>query len=306
MAAGLAHEIRNPLGAIKGAAQLLAEPAPDQAAAFDESSREFVGIILEEVDRLDQVVNSVLDLARQSTDVVPPIDVNGVVHRTLQVMSTEWTDEEFGATVELDDELPYAAIAPEQLQQVIMNLLRNAMEAMGGEGRATVSTRTRSSPQETLVEIAVTDTGPGISPTALQSIFLPFFTTKHDGTGLGLAICQRIVQTAGGRIEVRTDEGKGSTFSVVLPAATEPGVSTPTGAVLAQLGYLANAATDSSPPPAPAGVVDSSRRPAEPAPDSAAPRSARRSAPPPAGGVDEGPAELSTSALDPPRGTKLV
>ena len=88
MAAGLAHEIRNPLGAIKGAAQLLAEPAPE-ARELDPPSREFLGIILEEVDRLDRVVGSVLDLARPNQGVVVPTDVNAVVRRTLQVLSTE-------------------------------------------------------------------------------------------------------------------------------------------------------------------------------------------------------------------------
>lgn len=261
MAAGLAHEIRNPLGAIKGAAQLLADPAAPEEQGLDESAREFVGIILEEVDRLDQVVGSVLDLARRSTEVVPPLDVNAVVRRTVQVMSAEWQDEDFGVDLDLADDLPRSAIAPEQLQQVIMNLLRNALEAMGGEGRAEVATRTRQGGGgESLVEIAVTDAGPGLSATALKSIFLPFFTTKHDGTGLGLAICQRIVQTSGGRIEVRTTEGKGSTFAVVLPAATEPAVKTPTGAVLAAIGAeRAGSSIPPSPPP-----TESSSEPAPP------------------------------------------
>jgi two-component system sensor histidine kinase HydH len=251
MAAGLAHEIRNPLGAIKGAAQLLADPSPG-ATELDEPAREFVGIILEEVERLDRVVGSVLDLARQSTEVVAPVDVNAVVQRTLQVMSAEWTEEGFGVDHELDYALPRAAIAPEQLQQVLMNLLRNAMEAMGGEGRAKVKTRVRRSPTGTFVEVAVTDTGPGISPSALPSIFMPFFTTKHDGTGLGLAISERIVQSAGGRIELRTEEGKGSTFLVVLPSSNEPIAATPTGAVLAQLadpGVGRDRITSSPPPP---------------------------------------------------------
>jgi two-component system, NtrC family, sensor histidine kinase HydH len=249
MAAGLAHEIRNPLGAIKGAAQLLADPSPG-SAELDEPSREFVDIILEEVERLDQVVGSVLDLARQSTGFVAPIDINAVVQRTVHVMRAEWTEESFGVEVEVDPDLPRAAIAPEQLQQVLMNLLRNAMEAMGGEGRARITTRTRHSPTETFVEVAVTDTGPGISPSTLPSIFMPFFTTKHDGTGLGLAISQRIVESSGGRIELRTEEGKGSTFLVVLPSSNEPVAATPTGAVLAQLADAPSRdRITSSPPP---------------------------------------------------------
>ena len=228
MAAGLAHEIRNPLGAIKGAAQLLAEPAPD-VRDIDPSSREFLGIILEEVDRLDRVVGSVLDLARPHQGTVVPTDVNAIVRRTLQVLSSERHDE-LNVELVLDPALPRVAIDPEQLRQVLMNLMRNAVQAMKGRGRVTVVSRvrfgrgTRPGPQasdDPFVELSVTDNGPGISQKVLENLFMPFFTTKDRGTGLGLAISQRIVQGAGGRIEVRSYEGKGSTFAVILPAAME-------------------------------------------------------------------------------------
>jgi two-component system sensor histidine kinase HydH len=220
LAAGLAHEIRNPLGAIKGAAQLLAEPAPG-AKEPDEASAEFLGIILEEVDRLDGVVGSVLDLARNNRDLVPPIDVNSVIRRTLQVLSTEGADGKVTIETQLDETLPRAAIAPEQLRQVIMNLLRNAVQAVRGDGTVLVVSRPRQRGEATFTAIGVSDDGPGISRVALKKIFLPFFTTKDDGTGLGLAICQRIVQDAGGRIEVRSREGEGATFDVLLPAAMD-------------------------------------------------------------------------------------
>lgn len=230
MAAGLAHEIRNPLGAIKGAAQLLAEPAPE-AREPDPQSREFIGIILEEVERLDRVVGSVLDLARANQGAQVPTDVNAILRRTLHVLSTERSNEDLTVEVNLDGNLPRAAIDPEKLRQVLMNLYRNAAQAMKGRGKITVSTRVRfgrgttrsgtSSVEEPFVELTVADNGPGISQKVLENIFLPFFTTKEKGTGLGLAISQRIVQGAGGRIEVRSYEGKGSTFAVILPAARE-------------------------------------------------------------------------------------
>jgi signal transduction histidine kinase len=234
MAAGLAHEIRNPLGAIKGAAQLLADPGDD--TELDESSREFVGIIIEEVDRLDTVVGSVLDLARQDTDVVAPIDVNAVVRRTLQVIGADWAEMSISIVTELDEELPRVAIAPDQLRQVLLNLLRNASQAMRGAGNIRVRTRARrrlasrwegTSDETEQVMISVRDNGPGIAPATLKNIFLPFYTTKEDGTGLGLAICQRIVQGYGGLIEVHSREGVGTTFDVVLPAAMEA-LGTPT------------------------------------------------------------------------------
>lgn len=237
MAAGLAHEIRNPLGAIKGAAQLLSDP-PDEGDAG--ASDEFLGIILEEVDRLDRVVGSVLDLARPSSTSVVPVDVNAVVRRTLQVLSAERSSEELVVEVVLDPSLPRVAIDAEQLRQVVMNLFRNAAQAMRGRGRITVSSRVRfgrgtrpgvrqkkSDAEETWVELTVADNGPGMSKTMLEKIFLPFFTTKEKGTGLGLAISQRIAQAAGGRLEVRSYEGKGSAFTMIVPAAPEP-TSTPT------------------------------------------------------------------------------
>jgi two-component system, NtrC family, sensor histidine kinase HydH len=168
---------------------------------------------------------------------VVPVDVNGVVRRTLQVLSAERTDEEVEVTPTLAPDLPRVAIDPEQLRQVLMNLIRNAMQAVQSNGKVNVSTRVRfgrgtrsgqsKGADEAFVEITVADTGPGISRGALEKLFMPFFTTKEKGTGLGLAISQRIVQGAGGRIEVRSYEGKGSTFTVVLPASPEP-LATPT------------------------------------------------------------------------------
>jgi len=229
MAAGLAHEIRNPLGAIKGAAQLLAEPGPDSRET-DPQSREFLGIILEEVERLDRVVGSVLDLARANQGADVPTDINAVTRRTLQVLSTERASEDLEVELRLANSLPRVAIDPEKLRQVLMNLYRNASQAMKGRGKITVSTRVRlgrgtrsgaGAADETFVELTVADNGPGISQKVLENIFLPFFSTKEKGTGLGLAISQRIVQGAGGRIEVRSYEGKGSTFAVILPAAMD-------------------------------------------------------------------------------------
>ncbi|WP_437817824.1 ATP-binding protein [Sorangium sp. So ce1078] len=234
MAAGLAHEIRNPLGAIKGAAQLLADPVPE--AQLDPASREFIGIILEEVDRLDRVVGSVLDLARPAQGSVVPTDVNAIVRRTLQVLSIERRNDQLEVEITLEPDLPRVAIDPEQLRQVLMNLFRNAVQAMKGRGKVVISTRVRfgrgtrpgSGSDEPFVELNVTDNGPGISQKVLANIFLPFFTTKDKGTGLGLSISQRIAQSAGGRIEVRSYEGKGSTFAVILPAAVDKlGAPTP-------------------------------------------------------------------------------
>jgi len=233
MAAGLAHEVKNPLGAIKGAAQLLAETqapkSPTAGNGHAEGDQEFVGIILEEVERLDRVVSSILDYARPRTIEVEPIDINGAVRRTMQILAPSH-DEQVQVAIELAADLPEAKIDPEQLRQVLMNLVTNAVQAMGGRGRLTVVTGYRRTGraiwpvtfEHGVVEIRVADTGPGISGKVLKNLFVPFFSTKSKGTGLGLAISQRIVQNAGGAIDVQTTSGVGTTFTILLPATKVP------------------------------------------------------------------------------------
>jgi signal transduction histidine kinase len=225
MAAGLAHEVKNPLGAIKGAAQLLG----DSNDRLDASEREFVGIILEEVERLDRVVGSVLDYARPSKGDLGAIDVSAVVRRTLTLLASERGKDWEVETADLPDGLPLVRADAEQLRQVLINLIRNAEQAMGGTGKVRVSVRARervgsASPSDPAewVEINVRDQGPGIAPQVLDKLFVPFFTTKPTGTGLGLAVSQRVVEEMGGRIEVTSHPGSGSTFTVVLPTAGEP------------------------------------------------------------------------------------
>jgi len=235
MAAGLAHEVKNPLGAIKGAAQLLEEVG---AAADDPAAREFVGIILEEANRLDRVVGSFLDYARPHAGNPIPLDLNAAVRRTVQILSSQITDGAVDVQQDLTEPLPHTRMDPEKFRQVLMNLMQNAIQAMDGQGKITVTTSVRraargriagtdgasiarrSLVEETeLVEVSVRDTGPGIAPKVLRNLFIPFFTTKAQGTGLGLAISQAIVQNAGGTIEVHSQPGDGTTFTIVLPAA---------------------------------------------------------------------------------------
>jgi signal transduction histidine kinase len=223
MAAGLAHEVKNPLGAIKGAAQLLSDPR-DRAGAIEQ---EFVGIILEEVERLDRVVGSVLDYARPSKGELGAVDLNAVVRRTVTVLASDRA-EDCEIVTELSDDLPPVRADAEQLRQVLINLVRNAIQAMGGRGTVRVRTATHaeapaaigSPPVGEWVEVSVRDAGPGIAPQVLKNLFVPFFTTKDRGTGLGLAISQRMVEEMGGRIEVMSHLGDGATFTVLLPVGS--------------------------------------------------------------------------------------
>lgn len=221
MAAGLAHEIRNPLGAIKASAQFLAEPAPDGEPA---DTAEFLGIIVAEVDRLNRVVSSFLDYARPSRGDGTLTDVNDTVARTLQLLGPECDANNIAVSFAKADALPLVRIDVEQLRQVLINLAQNAIQAMGAQGSLTIETLERVSPRNdepSQVEVRVRDTGPGIPARVMANLFVPFVTTKDRGTGLGLAISQRIVSAVGGSIEVRTHEGVGSTFIVKLPAASE-------------------------------------------------------------------------------------
>ncbi len=225
MAAGLAHEIRNPLGAIKGAAQLLitgdGSKSPTGPAA---ENREFLDIIVEEANRLNNVVTRFLDYARAERpgrEGADKVDLNSVVRKTEQLLRQE-NLKNVELRVRLDDQLPQIAGDPESLMQVFLNLGQNALQAMPEGGTLEIlSTRRRRSRlgYGQFAEVRFRDTGVGIPRDRLKKLFIPFYTTKQKGTGLGLAISHRIINQHGGTIEVRSTIGQGSTFSVFLPAA---------------------------------------------------------------------------------------
>jgi two-component system sensor histidine kinase HydH len=222
MAAGLAHEIRNPLGAIKGAAQLLRSGSPEPSASEAESD-EYMEIIVEEVNRLDRVLSQFLGYARPDRGERQELQVNDVVLKTLQLLSPQGPAK---ILPELAADLPAVRGDPEQLRQVFLNLGINALQAMEGgaePGTLRVVTRLRRSWKRgeltPFVEVAFHDSGKGIPESSLSDIFIPFFTTKEGGTGLGLPICQRIVENHRGAIEVRSQQGAGSVFTVLLPPA---------------------------------------------------------------------------------------
>jgi signal transduction histidine kinase len=223
MAAGLAHEIRNPLGAIKGAAQLLVGPDGEPLDLAD--SGEFLHIIIEEVDRLNNVVTQFLDYARlERTEPAEKndLDLNEVVQKTVHLLENDEAADNVTIDMRLDDLLPPVSGDPEQLRQVFLNLGLNALQSMRDRGGTLeiITTRRRRSRlgYGSFSEVRFRDTGVGIERDALKNLFIPFYTTKVRGTGLGLAISERIVSQHGGTIEVRSNPGKGSTFSVFLPA----------------------------------------------------------------------------------------
>lgn len=221
MAAGLAHEIRNPLGAIKASAQYLTEDSKDEHAD------EFLHIIVEEVDRLNRVVGSFLDYAKPASGDPAPTDLDGAVERTVQLLGPECQAAGVELEVSLAGDLPLVRVDAEQLRQVLLNLVRNAVEAVANREERRVKVRTMpvgDPPREVLIHVE--DTGGGIPAHVRPNLFVPFVTTKQKGTGLGLAISHRIVTAAGGRIEVRNNDD-GATFVVRFPVPSPAPPSDP-------------------------------------------------------------------------------
>ncbi len=223
MSAGLAHEIRNPLAAIKGAAQYL-DPAKLPA-----EDREFLEIVIEEVNRLNGVVSQFLDYSRPLKPVMAPGNVNEILERTLKLLAPE-VPTSVAVEPDLAEWLPRVQCDPEQLKQVFINLALNAFQAMPNGGRLRITTRVtrdelafwrEGSRRADVVEVRFRDTGPGIPEEARESIFVPFYTTKEKGTGLGLAICQRIVKAQQGTIVVRSPPDGGAELLVSLPGLRE-------------------------------------------------------------------------------------
>jgi two-component system nitrogen regulation sensor histidine kinase GlnL len=222
LAAGLAHEIRNPLGGIKGAAQLL-KRSLDQ----DSSLLEYANIMIREVDRVDKLIEQLLDLARPAKLDLTAVNIHEVLEDVLLLETHTAEALRIGVKKRFDPSLPPIWGDRAQLTQVFLNLVKNAFQAMHRGGILTVATRLETdfhirgqgSDRSRWIWVDVEDEGVGIKEEDLPHIFSPFFTTKNHGTGLGLAVCYRIVREHGGLIRVDSIEGKGTTFRISLVVA---------------------------------------------------------------------------------------
>jgi signal transduction histidine kinase/GAF domain-containing protein len=218
LAAGVAHELNNPLATIAGCAESLQGRLKEGALAGRPELADFptyLGLVEEEAYRCKEITSSLLQFVRDPGSRRAPTDVNGLVLKTIELISHQARYAEGVFATELDEGLPEITANEGQLRQVFLGLASNALDAMDGHGRLTI--RTRRARRE--VEIEFEDEGPGIPDEVAQRIWDPFFTTKPpgQGTGLGLAIAQGIVADHGGRIEMQTHVGKGSIFRVVVP-----------------------------------------------------------------------------------------
>ncbi|HMH51260.1 MAG TPA: GAF domain-containing protein [Candidatus Acidoferrum sp.] len=217
LAAGVAHELNNPLATIAGCAEsLLARTREGTPAEAIEDFRHYLGLIEEEAYRCKEITGSLLQFVREPGGRRAPTDLNALVVKTLELLSRQSRFTDRPIVTELDPALPPVIVNEGQMRQVFLGIAANALEAMDPDGTLTV--RSRQTRDE--IEIEFEDEGPGMVDETLARIFDPFFTTKPpgQGTGLGLAIAQGIVTDHGGRIQVASWPGKGSTFRVVLPA----------------------------------------------------------------------------------------
>ena len=214
LVAGVAHEVNNPLSSISAYAQLMLRDA-----SLDDSQRESLDVIRSETHRASQVVKDLLAFARRSEPFREPLDVNAVVTRSLRLRQYQLTAQGVDVAVDLADALPAVIGDARQLQQVCLNLLTNAIQAIAAAGGGSLRITTRFEAGHVLVEVA--DTGLGIPADIRARIFEPFFTTKGEGegTGLGLSVSYGIVSAHGGAITLAETSSAGSTFRVALPAA---------------------------------------------------------------------------------------
>ena len=206
LAGGVGHELRNPLGVISNAVYFLQMTLPDA----DETTREYLDIITSEVRLAGQIVSDLLDFSRTRPAERQEIAVFELV---AQVLAKQPPPENVKVTTQIAPDLPPAFVDPRQIGQVLVNLVTNAYQAMPEGGELTIET----SPKPGWVSISVTDTGCGISPENMAKLFEPLFTTRARGIGLGLAVSKSLVEANGGSIEVESEMGKGSTFTVRLP-----------------------------------------------------------------------------------------
>lgn len=206
LAGGVGHELRNPLGVISNAAYFLQMTLTDA----DETTREYLEIISSEVRNAEEVISDLLDFSRISPAEKKPTNVSDLIAQAIEKRSPP---EEVKVISRIAPDLPDVFVDPMQLGQVLVNLLTNARQAMPERGKLTISAQA----EKGYVQLSIIDTGCGIPEENMEKVFEPLFTTRVRGIGLGLSVSKNLVEANGGSIKVESEEGKGSTFTVILP-----------------------------------------------------------------------------------------
>ena len=210
LAASIAHEVNNPLEAIKNSLYLL---STNQNM---EQNTRFLDVARKETERVSHIIRQMLGFARRSGE-VEPTDVNQIIEETLVLVEKKMKQARVRVVRQLEAGLPQVRARADQLRQVFLNLILNAQQSIDGEGEVRIQTARYDQALQPSISVRISDTGKGISEQDVARIFEPFFSTRAKGTGLGLWVSQDIVRHHGGRIEVTSAEGQGTTFNIILP-----------------------------------------------------------------------------------------
>jgi len=208
MAAGIAHEIRNPLSSIKGFAQYFRNKFKKESEDW-----KYASVMIKEVNRLNRVIQDLLNFAKPQESNFAPHNIDQLIDHTLKLIQPDIQEKKINVIKKFYDYLPQLRLDADLITQALLNLFLNASEAMDAGGQLTIEVKYR----DKIIELDIADTGIGVSPEILSHIFDPFFTLKKGGTGLGLAIVYRIIEIHDGEIEVFSEPGKGTTFKIKLP-----------------------------------------------------------------------------------------
>jgi two-component system sensor histidine kinase HydH len=211
MAGGVAHEVRNPLSSIKGLALLLKNKFPTGS-----KEQTTADLLIQETERMNRTITEMLSFTRPSALKLAPVDLANLLRRSLELVKAEAADNRIAIELDVQPGLEPILGDVDRLQQVVMNVVLNALQAMEYGGALTV--KLSNSADRRGVELRISDTGVGVSPELLSQVFYPYFTTKPSGTGIGLAISQKIVADHGGTIDMESEPGKGTTVIIQLPA----------------------------------------------------------------------------------------
>jgi two-component system sensor histidine kinase HydH len=214
LAAGVAHEIRNPLSSVKGFATYFREKLKDSP-----QDRDTATTMIQEVERLDRVIGQLLEFARPSTLKIKPVRLNDLIQHSLKLIEGDARSKGIKVEVDIPHDLPDVPMDGDRINQVLLNLYLNGLQAMDGGGVLQVKVSREDARKSTT--IIVSDSGRGIETADQERIFDPYFTTKSDGTGLGLAIVHKILDAHGGSIKVRSQRGAGTTVTLSLPDGEE-------------------------------------------------------------------------------------
>lgn len=213
LAAGVAHSVRNPLTSVKMRLFTL-----ERSLQHTPETREDLEVINEEIDFIDTILKNFLEFSRPPKLKPQPVEISSVVDQSLQLLKHRFENMRVQVSVQRDEDMPLVLGDPDQLKEVLVNILVNAMDAMGEGGKIAISEEQGViEPYGRVVIVRITDTGPGLAPAVQSRLFEPFISTKEDGTGLGLPISKRIVEEHGGWLHVTSETGRGATFVIGLP-----------------------------------------------------------------------------------------